>query len=49
MEIIPSHIYVPRKFLEDIDVNKETDSHIEYVRKDIFIEKACQWLYDNLH
>ena len=22
---------------------------IEYVRTDAFIEKACQWLYDNLH
>ena len=21
----------------------------EYIRTDAFIEKACQWLYDNLH
>ena len=25
------------------------DNSIEYTRTDAFIEKACQWLYDNLH
>lgn len=27
---------------------KSTDEDIEYIRKDVFIEKACEWLSDNL-
>jgi hypothetical protein len=29
--------------------SQQNEKDIEYVRKDAFIEKACQWLYDNLH
>lgn len=27
---------------------KNNDTDVEYTRTDAFIEKACEWLYDNL-
>ena len=32
-----------------INTKRIDDHDIEYTRTDTFIEKACQWLYDNLH
>ena len=32
----------------DIYSKKESENDIEYVRKDIFIEKAAEWLDNNL-
>lgn len=48
----------PEKIFVHVRANKElgttwhgkkiTNGDIEYVRTDVFIEKACEWLSDNL-
>ena len=32
------------KGILDIYSTKESDNEVEYIRKDAFIEKACEWL-----
>ena len=29
--------------------NRESDNEVEYTRTDAFIEKACEWLKDNIY
>ena len=42
----PERIYFGEadKSVLDIYATKEHDDEVEYVRKDVFIEKACEWL-----
>lgn len=32
------------EFLQEWYKGREKDTDIEYIRKDVFIEKACEWL-----
>ena len=36
------------KGILDIYSTKESDNEVEYVRKDAFIEKACEWLKESV-
>ena len=36
------------KGILDIYSTKESDNEVEYTRTDAFIEKACEWLENNL-
>ena len=46
----PEKIWIDLEWIPHFDCKDcITEDSIEYIRKDAFIEKACQWLYDNLH
>jgi len=36
------------KSVLDIYATQEHDDEVEYIRKDAFIEKACQWIKNNI-
>ena len=46
----PERIYFGEadKSVLDIYSTKEHDDEVEYVRNDVFIEKACQWIKNNI-
>jgi len=48
----PEKIYISYKgygvFSEDGSTERTKTSQIEYIRTDVFIEKACEWLGDNM-
>ena len=51
----PEKVYISDSELNDSEhcviwfKSQQNKNDIEYIRKDAFIEKACEWLYDNLH
>ena len=48
----PNKLYITYKgygvFDEDSTVERTKDSQTEYTRTDAFIEKACEWLKNNI-
>lgn len=47
---IPEKIYFGEadKSVLDIYSTKEHDDEVEYIRTDVFIEKACGWIKENI-
>lgn len=43
----PEKIYIPT-ILAANAVRYKVENSIEYIRTDVFIEKACEWLKDNV-
>ena len=47
---IPERIWMDLEWIPHFDCKDcITENSIEYVRKDAFIEKACEWLRNNSH
>ena len=46
----PEKIFVPAKHYAALYAfsAREKDTDIEYIRKDVFIDKACKWLKENI-
>ena len=44
----PKKIYLTQLMLFATPILRSFDNEVEYVRTDAFIEKACEWLSDNL-
>lgn len=44
----PEKIYMPTELLSEDWTRHIEGEDIEYIRKDVFIDKACLWLKDNI-
>lgn len=49
--VYPDKLYARCKDNKTLDISyaPQNMEAVEYIRTDVFIEKTCQWLYDNLH
>lgn len=48
MKDLPEKIYATPNFDRRWQTKAIDDESVEYVRKDAFIEKACEWLLNNV-
>lgn len=44
----PEKIYLTQLMLFATPTISSSDNDVEYIRTDVFIKKACEWLSDNL-